>query len=491
MAGQLSERNVASIAPGCIAVSFLSLHFLLFAILIIGLNWRLRERPGLRKHLLLAGSYYFYMAWDWRFASLLALLTVINFFAGRAIARSNDQQTRRAWLAAALVASLGILAAFKFGNFYVAELQALLVSLGLASDGTLLRIVLPIGISFFTFQSLSYVLDVYRKQEEECTDWRDFALFVAFFPTVFAGPITRARYLLPQFKSMAAPAVDDMEEGLSLVVRGLIKKVVFADVMAAQLVGPAFANPGDFSSLFLLIALYAYTFQIYMDVSGYTDIARGVALLCGFRLPQNFDRPYIASTISNFWQRWHMSMSSFFRDYLYFGLGGTRRGNVYMNLMLTFVAIGVWHGAGWNFLAYGFIHGAVVCVERWLRTRRQSRGVDAEQTSRIGWLLGVVVTFHIVVFSRVLFRAPDFEAAVNYWHHLLFSTSNHTPLALWPLFLLGLAAALHWFLPGAGRYFVQSFTRLPVMAKGMGLLGISYVLMAMSIGNAPFVYFQF
>lgn len=472
-------------------MSFQSLHFFLFLLGVVGLNWVLRARPGARKNLLLAASYYFYMAWDWRFASLLVLMTVVNFVAGRGIARAGNETLRRAWLVFALAVSLGTLAAFKFADFYIEELRVLLASAGFAGDGSVLRIVLPLGISFFTFQSLSYVLDVFRRQEDECRDWRDFALFVAFFPTVLAGPITRARQLLPQFEQPVAPTADAMENGLALILRGLVKKVVFADVLAAHLVGPAFASPGDFSPLFLLVALYAYTFQIYMDVSGYTDIARGAASLCGFRLPENFNRPYVAATVSNFWQRWHISMSSFFRDYLYFGLGGTRRGNVYLNLMLTFVAIGVWHGAGWNFLVYGLIHGAVVCLERWRRGWRQSRGLPAEPEGGAGWFLGVVLTFHIVVFSRVLFRAPDLDSAAEYMRQLFTSTSAHAPFAAWSLAVLGTAAALHWFVPSAGARALALFRGLPLAAQAVVLVIAVYALMALSIGSAPFVYFQF
>ncbi len=407
-------------------MNFLSFHFLVFLAVIVGLNWRLSGHPGARKWALLAGSYYFYAAWDWRFASLLVVLTAANYTAGRGIAQSQATAARRAWLAFALLVSLGTLAAFKFADFYIAELRLLLQSLGLVGDGSLLQLILPLGISFFTFQSLSYVLDIYRRQQEACRDWRDFALFVAFFPTVLAGPITRAKQLLPQLEKLDPPNPLVMEEGFALILRGAVKKIMFADVLATQIVGPAFADPTNFSSAFLLVALYAYTFQIYMDVSGYTDIARGAAALCGIRLPENFNRPYVAATVSNFWQRWHISMSSFFRDYLYFGLGGTKRGNVYLNLMLTFLAIGIWHGAGWNFVVYGLIHGGVVCLERVHRSWRESKGLQPEVTSGVGWLLAVMLTFHIVVFSRVLFRAPDLDSAMAYMRQLLTSGSSHT-----------------------------------------------------------------
>lgn len=473
-------------------MSFQSAHFFLFLVLVVALNWLLRERARWRKALLLGASYYFYMAWDWRFAGLIALLTVVNYLAGRGIARARDgERVRRLWLALALIVCLGVLAFFKYANFFVHELQELLKWTGWMDEGTTLRIVLPIGISFFTFQSLSYVLDVYRGQEKECRDPLSFAVFVAFFPTVLAGPITRARQLLPQLESSAAPERQGMDQGLALIVRGLLKKVVFADTLAVQLVGPAFDAPGSYSSLFLLVALYAYTFQIYMDVSGYTDIARGSALLCGFRLPENFDRPYIAATISNFWQRWHISMSGFFRDYLYFGLGGARRGNVYLNLMLTFVAIGAWHGAGWNFLFYGLIHGAVVCFERWRRSCRQQLGLPATVDPVLGRLFGVLLTFHIVVFSRVLFRAPDLPTAADYMLQLFTSSSDALPVAPLGMVALLLAAVLHWLAPGAGARMVTSFAGLPVVAQGLLLLLSCYVMVMLSQGSAPFVYFQF
>lgn len=472
-------------------MTFQSAHFFVFLCAVVLLNWLLRARPAARKNMLLAASYYFYMAWDWRFASVLIGLTLVNFAAGRVVARAEHERERRLALAAALVLSLGALAFFKYADFFADELRELLASLGWIGDGSTLRIVLPIGISFFTFQSLSYVLDVYRRQEHECTDLRDFALFVAFFPTVLAGPITRARQLLPQFAAAEPPTVGGMEYGLALVVRGLVKKVVFADVLASHLVAPAFESPASFSPWFLLLALYAYTFQIYMDVSGYTDIARGAAAMCGWRLPENFDRPYIASTVSNFWQRWHISMSSFFRDYLYFGLGGSQRGNVYFNLMLTFVAIGIWHGAGWNFVLYGLLHGGAVCTERWWRGRRTSRGLSPVPEQGLGWLVGVFVTFHFVVFSRVLFRAPDLTSAAEYLRQLLTSTSTLLPIGMQGMATLAIAAIVHWFFPRAGIQSVETFKRMPVPVQALGMLVVVYLLMALSVGTAPFVYFQF
>jgi len=472
-------------------VSFQSFHFFLFLGLVVGISCLLGQRPGWRKNFLLLASYYFYMAWDWRFAGLLLVLTAVNFAAGRGIARATLDRTRKAWLIAALATCLGSLAFFKYANFFVEELQTLFGALGFESELGTLRIVLPLGISFFTFQALSYVLDVYRRQQDECEDLRDFALFVAFFPTVLAGPITRAKQLLPQFSKLEAPTAAGMEHGLALIIRGLVKKVVFADVLASNLVDPAFASPGEFAPFFLLVALYAYSFQIYMDVSAYTDIARGAAFMCGFKLPENFDRPYIATTVSNFWQRWHISMSSFFRDYLYFGLGGSQRGHVYLNLMMTFVAIGVWHGAGWNFVLYGFIHGTVVCLERWNRSRRARLGLPPPTASSFGWFIGLLVTFHVVVFSRVLFRAPDLASAADYMHQLFTGASTHMPFGMMSMTILLLAAVLHWGLPKAGPMALSMFTRLPALLQAVLMVALLYCLLALSVGTAPFVYFQF
>jgi len=472
-------------------MSFQSLHFFLFLTFVVGIGCALGERGGWRKNFLLVASYYFYMAWDWRFAGLLLVLALVNFTAGRGISRSSEERTRRAWLAFALGTCLGCLAFFKYANFFVEELQLLIEAAGWMTDLGTLRIILPLGISFFTFQALSYVLDVYRRQQDECKDLRDFALFVAFFPTVLAGPITRAKQLLPQFSSLEATSVKGMEHGLALILRGLVKKVVFADTLASTLVDPAFASPGDFAPAFLLVALYAYSFQIYMDVSAYTDIARGAALMCGFKLPENFDRPYTAPSVSNFWQRWHISVSSFFRDYLYFGLGGSQRGNVYLNLMLTFVAIGVWHGAGWKFVVYGLIHGAAVCVERWNRSRRARLSLPPATSSQVGWIVGLILTFHIIVFSRVLFRAPDLGSAAKYMQEIFTGASTHAPFGVMSLSILFIAAVLHWWLPKAGKASLTTFIRLPVLLQGLLMLTILYGLLALSVGTVPFVYFQF
>lgn len=468
-----------------------SFHYLLFLAVVVGLGWALRGRPAARKNLLLLASYYFYACWDWRFLSLLLLITLLSHGVALRMAAAPRPGVRRAWLAAALVVLLAVLAAFKWAGFFEAGAAALLHALGLQAHLPVLRLLLPLGLSFFTFQAMSYLIDVYRGQQPACASLRDVALFVAFFATVQAGPVTRGRDLLPQLAALPPFEPACLQHGLALIVRGFVKKIVFADTLALHWVDPAFAHPAQFSGLFLLLALYAYSFQLYMDVSAYTDLARGSAFMCGLRLPKNFNRPYIASSVSNFWQRWHQSVSSFFRDYVFVSLGGSRRGAVYLNLMVTFVLIGVWHGAGWHFLLYGALHGAVICLERWHRARRTALGLPPLPQAGLGWLARVAITFNFVAFSRLLFRSADLDAAAAYLAAL--GTGLHGALPLSPQGLLALcgAAALHWLAPQAGARALALFKQASATLQGLALALLGYGMLALSVGGMPFLYFRF
>lgn len=471
-------------------MSLQSLQFFTFLALVFLVTQSLRSRPQSRKHFLLAASYVFYALWDWRVVGVLLLLTAVNFVAARGIAASESPRMRQAWLAVAMAVCLGLLALAKYANFFLASLAAALARFGLHPDFALLNVLLPIGISFFTFQSLSYVFDVFRRVQPPCTDAIDFALFVAFFPTLLAGPVTRAHWLLPQIAAMAPATAAQTESGLALLARGFVRKVAFADVLAAHLVDPAFADPNAFSPWFLAVALYAYSFQIYMDVAGYTDIARGMARLIGFELPINFDRPYLSQSVSNFWQRWHISVSSFFRDYLFFGLGGSRRGNVYRNLMLTFLAIGLWHGAGWNFVAYGAAHGSVVCLERWWRGHRAANPRAGAMPAWAPWV-AVLATFHFVVMSRVLFRAGDLEAARAYVAAMTHVGAGVSPFDALGLSVLTLAVVAHLVPRPWAEESLARFQRLPAIAQASALTVAIYVLAALASSQPSFIYFQF
>lgn len=471
-------------------MSLASVQFLVF-LSVIYLLWRYAA-PGAtsRNVLLLGASYFFYGTWDVRFLSVLVAITVVQWVLGARIFRSRSQGERRRWLAVSVLTALGNLAYFKYAGFFVSELSNLLTSLGLGELGQFGRIVAPIGISFYTFQSLTYTIDIYRGQERPTRNLLDFALFLAFFGHVTAGPISRARLLMPQIgrRADAVPSLDS--QAVFLVCRGLIKKLAIGDVLAAEFVGPAFSQPTAWSSGFLAVAVIAYSFQIYMDVSGYTDLARGAGRCFGLDLAINFDRPYLARSVSNFWQRWHMSMSSFFRDYLYFGLGGSRRGNVYANLILTFVCIGLWHGAGWNFVLYGLLHGSMVCFERWRRlSKAPQSGISSDSDAAA--VLGLMKTFVFVALSRILFVETDLTGAAEFVTALATSQAQSGAAGARGYLTLAVAVALHFLPRRVERDVASRFFGFPPFVQAAGLMGLVMALIVLASDQRPFVYFGF
>lgn len=472
-------------------MSFQSFHFLVFLLGVVVVVHFLGGHQRMRNIFLLLASYYFYANWDWRFCGLLLVVTVSNFVLGRFIHQSKIPAYRRAALYAVLLVNLGVLAVFKYYNFFVDSAAAIVGQVGLDSNLELLNLVLPVGISFYTFQGLSYSIDAYRRKVPECKSFLDFALFVSFFPTLLSGPITRAGHFLPQLQGAALTAAS-ADEGLALICRGFAKKILFADVLAVHFVDPAFSNPTGQSTAFLLLAVYAYSFQIYMDLSGYTDIARGMARLVGFNLPENFAQPYLADSVSNFWQRWHISMSSFFRDYLYFGVGGSVHGIVYVNLLITFVAIGMWHGAGWNFVVYGFLHGLMVGVERYFRTRRKSLGQFPLQETGGWWLLRIFLVFNFVAFSRILFRAENLSEARTFLVAMHENLGVATVVPVWgALLALLLAVTLHYVPPKFSGALLAWAVSGRVWTRSIALAALVLILFAVNNGEAGFVYFRF
>jgi len=390
---------------------FNSLHFLWFFVLVWGAYWVLRRRRRVQNGLLLVASYFFYGYWDWRFLSLILLSTVVDYGCGLAMARSpRGAPGRTRWLILSLVVNLGALGFFKYWNFFVESFQDLLAGFGFDTSAGTLRILLPVGISFYTFQTLSYSIDRWREKAPPERSFIDFAFFVSFFPQLVAGPIVRARDFLPQAGRLRTFRWGDQALGLRLALWGLFKKVVVADNMA-PLVDGTFAQEGELGWLTRLLAVYAFTVQIYCDFSGYTDIARGTARMLGFHFPWNFRMPYFASDPSAFWRRWHMSLSSWLRDYLYIALGGNRRGprRTYVNLMLTMVLGGLWHGAAWNFVLWGFYQGLLLIVHRlWTGGRERLAG------SRAGDALRWFVFFQLVCFGWLLFRAESLGQIVRW-----------------------------------------------------------------------------
>ena len=358
-----------------------------------------------QKRLLLAASVLFYTAWSVPLFSLLIYSAVLDFWASRRIVRGASTGSRRGWLAVSLVGNLALLGYFKYANFFIDSMARLLTFVGLPVSAPVLDIVLPLGISFYTFQTMSYTIDVYRGHLRPMESFADYFLFVTFFPQLVAGPILRAADFLPQLAVTKRLREREVAEGLFRVALGFIKKIVIADQLA-KYVTPAFLLPGQQTPLELLLAVYGFAIQIYCDFSGYSDIAIGCGRLLGFQIMKNFNQPYVSASITEFWRRWHISLSTWLRDYLYIPLGGNRRGGrrTLINLMITMLLGGLWHGAAWHFVVWGGYHGALLAVERLWRERVRVRiGVPV--------IVRRLATFHLVCLGWVLFRAPDLATA--------------------------------------------------------------------------------
>ena len=377
--------------------------FAIFFLIVLPLSWLAMPTVHRWRPLIVVASYVFYAWWDWRFIFLLAGCTVWNHVMAVRIHRARVQSQRKALLWFALAGNLGVLGYFKYYDFFVNSSDNLLAVVGLDVPLSLRSIVLPVGISFYTFMAISYVVDTYRGDIVPTT-FEKFAVYLSFFPHLVAGPIVRPAELIPQIETPRDPRRVDTSRAFYLIATGLFKKVVIANFLASNIVDQVFGAPGQHSSLEILIAIYAYAVQIYADFSGYTDIAIGIALLLGFSFPQNFDSPYAARSLQDFWRRWHMTLSRWLRDYVYIPLGGNRKGKLitYRNILLTMLLGGLWHGAGWTFVAWGGIHGIGLATERWWKdrprfvaradtrtaTNRRAPGHVPRRLSRMGVLPG-------------------------------------------------------------------------------------------------------
>jgi D-alanyl-lipoteichoic acid acyltransferase DltB (MBOAT superfamily) len=466
-------------------VTFPTIEFAAFFAIVLFLSWLLMPHPRAWRPFILAVSWVFYGWIDWRWVLLLILSTVVNTVFANAVARSETRVGRKRAVTAAVVFNLALLGTFKYLGFFVGSIDDALGGIGLGSPLPLLQIVLPIGISFFTFQSISYVVDVYRGDAKP-VPLIDFAILQAFFPHIVAGPIVRVNEFVPQLRTPRDPREVLAGPGLFLIAGGLIKKTVVADELARRVVDPVFSDPGAHSGAEALLAIYGFAAQIYCDFSGYTDMAIGLALLLGFRLPQNFDRPYLATSLRLFWHGWHMTLSRWLRDYLYIPLGGNRRGRrrTYVNLMLTMLLGGLWHGASWTFLIWGGIHGGALGAERWLGERYP--GVRLP-----GWLAWLI-TFNVVCLAWVFFRAPDLGTAFGVLGQI--GAAGPSPLVTPVLVALTAGAVAIQALPrDLWRRGEAWFVARPAFAQGIAL-GALVVIADAAVGQqgvAPFIYFQF
>src|SRR5215203_375211 len=467
------------------AVSFPTIEFAAFFVVVFILSWLLMPHPRAWRPFILVASYVFYGWVDWRWVLLLVASSVVNTFAARVIAGSQSQQTRKRALIAAVVFDLGLLCVFKYLGFFVTETDSALDSIGLGSSIPLVQIVLPIGISFFTFQAISYVVDVYRG-ETRAASLVDVAILQAFFPHLVAGPIVRANELLPQLRTPRDPRTVLAGPAIFLIVGGLVKKTVIADELARRVVDPVYSDPAAHSASELTLAFYGFAAQIYCDFSGYTDMAIGLALLLGYQLPQNFNRPYLALSLQDFWRRWHMTLSRWLRDYLYIPLGGSHKGRLktYRNVMLTMLLGGLWHGASWTFVIWGGIHGSGLSAERWTRERFGGFHLPAW----LAWL----ITFHVVCLACIFFRSPDLGTAFDMIGGL--TAGGPSPLVTLPMVFLTLAAIAIQGVPSNFWERTEAWlVARPVAAQGIAV-GVLLVAMDAAVGQegvAPFIYYQF
>lgn len=532
-------------------VLFPTMTFAIFFAVVLGISWRLVERPLLWKCFVLGASYFFYGWWDPRFCLLLAGSTIANHLFVQLVARARTDRSARVAMLTGVVANLIVLGFFKYYGFFVDSLLATLEPMGLAPTSLLVKVALPVGISFFTFCAISYLVDVYREEQEPIA-LLDFAVYLSFFPHLVAGPIVRVAEFEPQLRRRRNRNSVDVTRAARLICRGMFKKVVIANYLATAIVDPVFASPGQSPNLQLAVAAVAYAVQIYADFSGYTDMAIGIALLMGIRFPDNFDQPYSATSIQDFWRRWHMTLSRWLRDYVYIPLGGNRGGerSELRNLVATMAIGGLWHGANWTFVVWGFYHGFGLVAERkwrertprsWRRAaidlRNPGAGTDQRvadgysdtpaplRASDVGasalrevprrvvaadadtaviaradlvtrrepniWLSRLAV-FAFVTVGWVFFRAVDLASAVNFLTGLV--TRWGVGELVTPLVLVVIAAGLiGQFVPrrlGDAMEFRASQLPVAVLGVGVGLFLVVCNLLG-PVGVAPFIYFDF
>lgn len=465
-------------------MSFNSWDFVLFFLVVFSVSAFLPRYSTAHKWWLLLASWFFYASWSWHYLGLILFTTTLDWSLGPRFSRSAKPARL---IAISVVANLGILALFKYGNFAVETANYGLQAFDAAFQFSALDLLLPVGISFYTFQSLSYTIDVYRGELAPRKSFLDYALFVSFFPQLVAGPIVRASEF---FRELDTPRKADHQEAayaLTLIGLGFVKKVVFADGLA-QAIDPTWNNLQAAQGWEVLLATYGFAFQIYFDFSGYTDIAIGIALLFGFRFPTNFNYPYLATSLQDFWRRWHMTLSRWLRDYLYISLGGNRIGELstYINLSVTMLLGGLWHGASWNFIIWGGIHGLWLVFER--KFLLKNRFWNSKANGFIRWF----VTMHVVCFAWIFFRTPDFASA-RLALTRLFSVDGLQLEFIWST---GLSVALIGFLAAhllGGKFNLKKRVGygplwLHVTATSLALLALIWFA---PNRTTPFIYFQF
>lgn len=507
---------------------FNSFTFPIFLLIVLGLYYCLAHRW--QNYLLLVASYVFYAWWDWRFLGLLFFITLVNYWAGIEIDKSRVRRSTRggeseiaehgivtgtvngkmgkAALWIALIADLGLLGFFKYFNFFADSAVRLLNTFGFDASPFTLRILLPVGISFFTFQAMAYTIDVYWGRETAKRDFPLFALYIAFFPQLVAGPIERSTRLIPELQKRRKVYPEQIYSACQLILMGYFKKIFVADGVA-PMVNRCFDTPDTVCGLAMLLGAYLFALQIYGDFAGYTDIARGVARLFGIELCLNFRQPYFSSNVTEFWRRWHISLSTWLRDYLYIPLGGNRKGKyrTYANNMITMLLGGLWHGANWTFVAWGGLHGLYLAIHKFmlgdkkpkewtpLADRRSYPTKRSFCWDMVKWLVCVIFTFNLVCLAWIFFRAETIHQAFDYIHKIAtFYQSGHAGLMMMLAYVL-----FYGFLIGfidlicyVQRSEVPFTARWPAFVRGFAYAMMIFLTIFIGASDVqPFIYFQF
>ena len=469
--------------------------FLFLFVGFAGVYLLLRRATSLRILYVIAFSIYFYYKSSGIYFLLLLFAAVSDYLIGNAIAREQNVGTKKRWVALSVVINLGMLGYFKYTNFFIEMAN------GLFGSGFLdfQNIFLPVGISFFVFQSMSYTIDIYRGQIKPLERWTDYLFYLSFFPQLVAGPIVRAKDFIPQIRKPLMVTREMFGTAIGLIIIGLVKKAIISDYISLNFVDRIFDEPALYSGFECLMGIYGYALQIYCDFSGYSDMAIGIALLLGFRFPKNFDAPYKSATITEFWRRWHISLSSWLRDYLYISLGGNRKGTLrtYLNLIITMVLGGLWHGAAVRFILWGALHGVALALHKvWMAIVpwAKAKGEDMNPVMRV---LGIVLTFHIVCLGWLLFRAED----MNTVHLMLYQIFHSFNLSIIPQFVVGYKEVMAFIVLGYFMHFIPSKIDSDLQRKvGQAsfwwqvamLVAVAWCVMQVKSSSIqPFIYFQF
>ncbi|HZS05830.1 MAG TPA: MBOAT family O-acyltransferase [Blastocatellia bacterium] len=474
-------------------MSFTSGTYFVFLIAVFFTYWLIAGRYKLRVAFLVLAGALFYTQAGARPLLLLLAVSLIDFTTTKLMSHGRDQSVRKLLLGVSLLADIGTLCVFKYANFFIDSATSAFSLSGLKVNIPHPSLIAPLGISFFIFQSVAYVVDVYRRDTEPAQSYGEYLAFISFFPTIVAGPILRAKQLLPQFRGGLALDAEAGGQALFLIALGLVKKIAIADYLAANFVDRVFDFPDRFSALEAWAAFYGYALQIYADFSGYSDIAIGSAMLLGFTLPANFNAPYRSQNLPEFWRRWHISLSSWLRDYVFFSIAGRRRRAawLYAGLIITMLVGGLWHGPTWTFVLWGLLHGLGLAAVRLFEEFRKRRGIVRINTQ---WsqAASVFLTFHFICFTWVFFRAESFWQATGLLRQMFSFTADTSNLARPVALIIVFGLLSHWIPDRAWETTRNGFVRLPAPVQAAALLGLAIGLyFVTSTDVVPFIYARF